>query len=335
MKKTILVTGAAGFIGYHLSDHLLNEGHYVIGVDDLNEYYDADLKRARLDKLHSRENFRFIREDISNASEIEKIFSKFRPSVVVNLAAQAGVRYSIENPEAYIRSNIIGFHTILECCRHNKVEHLVFASSSSVYGNQKKIPFSESDNTDRPISLYAATKKSNEEMAYSYSSMFGIPITGLRFFTVYGPMGRPDMAYYKFADNIRQGKTIELYNHGDLLRDFTYVGDVVKATEKVIKTIPGPDPEGVRYKVYNIGKGSPEKLLDFVEIIERLYGKHAVKEMKEMQPGDVYQTYADTSLITKDLKYRPDTTLEKGLALFMDWYKEYYGLGANSLRKDK
>jgi len=321
-----MVTGAAGFIGHHLSVHLLNKGYDVIGVDDLNDYYDVELKHLRLDILRSKDGFRFFREDISNIDAMKKIFSEFHPSIVINLAAQAGVRYSIDNPGSYIRSNIMGFHTILECCRYNSVDHLIFASSSSVYGNQKKIPFSESDRTDSPISLYAATKKSNEEMAYSYSSMFGIPITGLRFFTVYGPLGRPDMAYYKFADHIRCGRPIELYNNGDLLRDFTYIDDVVKAVEKVIGTIPVPDAEGVRYKVYNIGKGKPERLLDFVETIERLYGKTAAKKMLPMQPGDVYQTYADTFLIKKDIGYSPETTLEEGLTRFMKWYKEYYAV---------
>lgn len=321
----VLVTGAAGFIGFHLCRFLLEEGKVeVVSLDNMNEYYDLKLKNDRLAILREMPNFRFIKADISDAEAMCQIFSETEFDVVINLAAQAGVRYSIDCPETYIESNIVGFFNILQECRKHHIRHLIFASSSSVYGDQEKTPFSESDRTDSPVSLYAATKKCDEELAYSYSAMFGMPITGLRFFTVYGPYGRPDMAYYKFADRIRNGKAIELYNNGDMLRDFTYVSDVVNVIGRLIEKPPAADP--VPFKIYNIGKGSPDRLLDFVEALERLYGKSAEKRFLPMQTGDVHRTYADTSEIEKDLDYKPSVTLEEGLGKFIEWYKGYHGV---------
>lgn len=324
--KPILVTGAAGFIGYHLSNRLMDEGYKVVGIDNMNDYYDINLKESRLNNLCQRDDFIFVKGDICDDGLLERIFTDYDPEVVINLAAQAGVRYSIDHPESYIHSNLVGFYNILEMCRRHKVEHLIFASSSSVYGNQKKTPFSEDDKADEPVSLYAATKKSNEEMGYSYSCLYGIPMTGLRFFTVYGPYGRPDMAYFKFADRIRKGKPIEIYNNGDMYRDFTYVDDVVNVIVKMLYSKPEKDGNDVRFTIYNIGKGNPDKLIDFINVLEKLYGKEAEKIMKPMQPGDVYQTYADVSKLVKDFSYAPKVSIDEGLDKFMKWYKEFYNV---------
>ncbi len=326
MKK-ILVTGAAGFIGYYLSKSLLEDGYAVVGVDDLNDYYDVRLKEARLSKLNGYPNFRFIKGDISDKTLIETLFSAESFAVVVNLAAQAGVRYSITNPDAYIRSNIIGFYNILEACRHYPVEHLVYASSSSVYGNQQKTPFSTEDDVSRPISLYAATKKSNELMAYTYSHLYKIPATGLRFFTVYGPMGRPDMAYFGFTNKMVKGEKIQVFNNGDLKRDFTYVDDIVTGIRKLI---PLPPTGDVPAEVYNIGNNKPEDLLRFIEVLEACLIKEGVitapaeKEFLPMQQGDVYQTYADVTPLIEKVGFKPETTIEEGLSRFAKWYKEFY-----------
>ena len=327
--KKILITGAAGFIGYHLAGRLLKEGFTVFGVDNLNDYYDVRLKELRLSELEKYEKFKFERLDISEKGEVERIFSENKPDIVVNLAAQAGVRYSIENPDAYIQSNIVGFYNILEACRHSEdegkhpVEHLLFASSSSVYGNQQKTPFSVGDPVDRPISLYAATKKSNELMAYTYCHLYKIPSTGLRFFTVYGPCGRPDMAYFSFSEKIMKGEPIKIFNQGDMYRDFTYVDDIVEGIVRVLNNPPLPNEEGDRYKVYNIGNNKPVKLMDFIETLEDALGKKAMKEYYPMQPGDVYQTYADVDELTADFDYRPSTEISEGLKRFAQWYREW------------
>lgn len=322
--KTILVTGSAGFIGFHLSKYLSKKGYNVIGIDNINDYYDVDLKINRLELLKKQNNYTFIKGDITDDHLLDQIFNDNNPSIVINLAAQAGVRYSIENPEIYFHSNIIGFFNLLEKCRKYKIRHLITASSSSVYGNQKKTPFEESDKIDEPISFYAATKKSNEEMGYSYSHIYGLPITALRFFTVYGPLGRPDMAYYKFADSIRLGKTIELYNYGNMLRDFTYIDDVVIIIEKLISTIPEKDGNGTPFEVYNIGKGSPDKLVDLVELIQYYFGKKVNIKLMPMQQGDVLQTYAGTKKLENAISYKPKIELDEGLSKFIEWYKGYY-----------
>lgn len=327
--KKVMITGAAGFIGYHLARRLLKEGFSVFGVDNLNDYYDVRLKELRLSELEKYEKFKFEKLDISEKKEVERVFSENKPDIVVNLAAQAGVRYSIDNPDAYIASNIIGFYNILEACRHSgdngghAVEHLLFASSSSVYGNQQKTPFSVTDPVDRPISLYAATKKSNELMAYTYSHLYGIPSTGLRFFTVYGPCGRPDMAYFSFSEKIMKGEPIKIFNQGDLYRDFTYVDDIVEGIVRMLNNPPLPNEEGDRYKVYNIGNNKPVKLMDFIETLENALGKKALKEYYPMQPGDVYQTYADVDDLTADFDYRPSTEISEGLERFAEWYRDW------------
>lgn len=323
-EKKVLITGAAGFIGFHLAKKLLGMGATVLGLDNVNDYYDVQLKESRLKVLRGFPKFTFVRQDLADAAALEKVFADFKPRLVVNLAAQAGVRYSIDNPRAYIDSNIIGFFNVLECCRHYPVEHLLFASSSSVYGNQEKTPFATTDNVDHPISLYAATKKSDELMAYTYSHLYGIPATGLRFFTVYGPFGRPDMAYFKFANLIRQGKPIKIYNHGDMLRDFTYVDDIVQGIENMLCNPPGPNELGDKYKIYNIGNNKPEQLLHFIEVLEKALGVTARKEFLPMQPGDVYQTYADVSELVRDFDFKPSTSIEEGLGKFAEWYREYY-----------
>lgn len=322
--KTYLVTGAAGFIGFFLSKALLDKGEQVIGLDNLNDYYEVSLKESRLAVLKKYENFQFYRADLADKEAVFAIFMQHLPAVAVNLAAQAGVRYSIENPDAYISSNIEGFFHILEACRHYPVEHLVFASSSSVYGGNKKVPFSTEDQVDKPVSLYAATKKSNELMAYAYSKLYGIPLTGLRFFTVYGPMGRPDMAYYKFAKKIMAGEPIQIYNHGDMRRDFTYIDDIVAGIEKILCHPPGKDENGAAYKIYNIGNNKPEKLMDYISVLERCLGKEAKKEFLPMQPGDVYETYADVTDLTHDFDFKPSTTIEEGLSRFAEWFLDYY-----------
>lgn len=324
-SKKVLVTGAAGFIGFHLAKRLLSLGASVCGIDNLNDYYDVSLKEARLAILEKETSFTFVRGDLANEAAVTKLFEKFRPDIVVNLAAQAGVRYSIDNPRSYIQSNIVGFFNILEACRHYPVEHLLYASSSSVYGNQEKTPFATTDNVDHPISLYAATKKSDELMAYTYSHLYGIPATGLRFFTVYGPWGRPDMAYFKFTNKIVRGEPIQIYNHGDMLRDFTYVDDIVRGVENMLCNPPKANEFGDRYKVYNIGNNKPEKLMDFIETLEKAIGREAKKEYLPMQPGDVYQTYADVTDLIRDFDFKPSTSIAEGLGRFAEWYKEYYG----------
>lgn len=325
MKK-VLITGAAGFIGYHLSQRLISQGIEVYGIDNMNDYYDVELKKMRLSKLQQNENFSFTEGDIADKEKVEGIFKSFRPDTVMNLAAQAGVRYSITNPDSYIKSNVIGFYNILECCRHYPVDHLVFASSSSVYGGNKKVPYSEADKVDNPISLYAATKKSDELLAYSYSHLYGIPATGLRFFTVYGPMGRPDMAYFGFAEKIMHGKKIDIYNNGDMLRDFTYIDDIVEGVTRILTHIPVPDdPTGAKYKIYNIGNHNPVRLMDFITVLEKAIGREAEKNFMPMQPGDVYETYADVTELMKDVDFRPSTSIETGIQNFADWYlKDYY-----------
>lgn len=322
--KTYLVTGAAGFIGFFLSKALLDKGEQVIGLDNLNDYYEVSLKESRLAVLKKYENFQFYRADLADKEAVFAIFKQHLPAVAVNLAAQAGVRYSIENPDAYISSNIEGFFHILEACRHYPVEHLVFASSSSVYGGNKKVPFSTEDQVDKPVSLYAATKKSNELMAYAYSKLYGISLTGLRFFTVYGPMGRPDMAYFKFAKKIMAGEPIQIYNHGDMRRDFTYIDDIVAGIEKILCHPPGKDENGAAYKIYNIGNNKPEKLMDYISVLERCLGKEAKKEFLPMQPGDVYETYADVTDLMRDFDFKPSTTIEEGLSRFAEWFLDYY-----------
>ena len=323
-QKEILVTGVAGFIGFHLAKRLLDKGLDIVGYDNLNDYYDVSLKNNRLDILKKYGNFKFIKGDLADRNEINKVFNDFKPVIVVNLAAQAGVRYSIENPQVYIDSNIIGFFNILEACRHNNIEHLIYASSSSVYGNQHKIPFSVSDNVDHPISLYAATKKSNELMAYTYSHLYNIPSTGLRFFTVYGPFGRPDMAYFSFTKKIYNGESIQIYNNGNLYRDFTYIEDIVKGMENILFSPPKIDENGVQYKIYNIGNNKPEKLLFFIETLEKTIGLEAKKEFLPMQPGDVYQTYADVDDLMNEFSFKPETNIKEGLEKFVEWYKYYY-----------
>lgn len=323
-SKKILVTGAAGFIGYHLSKKLLSQGVSVTGFDNINDYYDVNLKYARLKELKPYDNFNFIKGDLADKTAVDKLFAENKFDIVVNLAAQAGVRYSIDNPQAYMESNVIGFFNILEACRHNPIEHLLYASSSSVYGNQKKTPFSTDDDVSKPISLYAATKKSNELMAYTYSHLYSIPTTGLRFFTVYGPYGRPDMACFIFTQKIMKGETIKIFNNGDMYRDFTYVDDIVKGIENMLCNPPEADENGDRATVYNIGNNSPEKLMYFVETLEKALGKTAVKEFLPMQPGDVYQTYADVTPLIEKFGFKPSTSIEEGIGKFVEWYKEYY-----------
>jgi UDP-glucuronate 4-epimerase len=335
MKK-ILVTGTAGFIGFHLANKLVELGIEVIGIDNINDYYSTDLKYARLaeagisdeaknwhKKVSSSKNsnYSFIRMNLEDKQELDELFKTEKFDMVCNLAAQAGVRYSIENPQAYIDSNIIGFINILEACRHNEIKHLVYASSSSVYGNSPKMPLSVDDRVDNPISLYAATKKSNELMAHTYSHLFGIPTTGLRFFTVYGPWGRPDMAYFSFTKDILSGTPIKVFNQGDLYRDFTYIDDIVEGIVKILNGAPTSTPP---YKVHNIGNSSPVKLMDFIETIERALGQEAKKEFYPMQPGDVYKTFADVSELEKDFGYSPDTSLGKGIGEFVKWYSSFY-----------
>lgn len=323
-KQKILITGGAGFIGFHLSRKLLEEGCSIIGFDNLNEYYDVQLKYDRLEILKEFEKFQFVKGDLADKEALNDLFERERPDIVVNLGAQAGVRYSIENPDAYMQSNMIGFFNILECCRNYPVKHLVYASSSSVYGANKKVPFSTKDKVDNPVSLYAATKKSNELMAHCYSKLYGIPTTGLRFFTVYGPYGRPDMAYFSFTQKIMAGEPIKIFNNGDMYRDFTYVDDIVKGIENMLNNPPRENENGVRYKIYNIGNNQPEKLMHFVETLEKCLGKEAKKEFYPMQPGDVYQTYADVTDLIEDFDFKPSTSIEEGLEKFVAWYKSYY-----------
>jgi len=331
----ILITGAAGFIGYFLSEHLLKNGHSVIGIDNLNDYYDIQLKKDRLTNLEKFSEFTFYKVDLKDKQAIDKLFSDNRPEYVINLAAQAGVRYSIENPYAYVDSNLIGFVNILEACRQYPVKHLLYASSSSVYGGNKIAPFSTSHNVDHPVSLYAATKKSNELMAHAYSHLYNIPSTGLRFFTVYGPWGRPDMAYFSFTRDILAGKTINVYNHGNMERDFTYIDDVVDGIYRLIDKIPEHNEDWdesiddicssfAPYKIYNIGNNSPVKLMAFIKALETALGVEAEKNYMEMQPGDVLRTYADIDALELDIDFRPNTSIEDGLTKFVKWYKDYY-----------
>lgn len=345
--KTVLVTGAAGFIGSFLSERLLSdfEDIRVIGFDSVNDYYDIRLKESRLEKLQKHRNFIFIKANLADKDKVNEVFCKYSPQIVVNLAAQAGVRYSITNPDAYIESNIIGFYNILEACRHSyddgatPVEHLVYASSSSVYGSNKKVPYSTDDKVDNPVSLYAATKKSDELMAHAYSKLYNIPSTGLRFFTVYGPAGRPDMAYFGFTDKLLRGETIRIFNYGNCKRDFTYIDDIVEGVVRVMQGAPerkdGEDGLPVPpYAVYNIGNQNPEKLLDFVDILQQEliaagvlpndYDFEAHKQLVPMQPGDVPVTYADTTPLERDYGYKPSTDLRTGLRNFARWYKDFY-----------
>lgn len=333
LRETVLITGAAGFIGFHLSMKLCEKGFEVIGIDNLNDYYDVTLKETRLKKLEESKHFTFYKEDISKKKNIMKIFENESPEIVINLAAQAGVRYSIENPDAYIESNLIGFMNILEACRHFPVKHLLYASSSSVYGGNQKVPFSTNDSVDHPVSLYAATKKSNELLAHSYSHLYQIPTTGLRFFTVYGPYGRPDMAYFSFTKKIFEENEIEIFNNGQMRRDFTYIDDIVESIYRLINVIPRANHQWneednsssfAPYKIYNIGNNHPESLIDFIEIIEKHIGKEAKKKFVGMQNGDVVQTYADISDLVDKINYSPNTSLNDGLFKFVNWYKEYY-----------
>ena len=324
LSKTYVVTGGAGFIGFHLSKSLLDKGAVVLGFDNLNNYYDVQLKKDRLDILKEYENYTFIKGDLSDKDDVFRLFQDYAPQILVHLGAQAGVRYSIDNPDAYMMSNMMGFFYILEGCRYFPVEHLVYASSSSVYGGNEKVPFSTEDQVDEPVSLYAATKKSNELMAHAYSKLYHIPVTGLRFFTVYGPYGRPDMAYYKFTRKILAGEPIQIYNNGDMYRDFTYIDDIVQGIENILCNPPAQNAKGVQYKLYNIGNNKPEKLMDYIETLERCLGKTAVKEFLPMQPGDVYQTYADVTDLMRDYGFKPNTTIEEGLSRFVQWYREYY-----------
>ena len=321
----ILVTGAAGFIGYHLCRRLLSVGATVTGIDNLNDYYDPALKQARLDQLREFPAFSFQRLDLADRAGMETLFAELRPACVVHLAAQAGVRYSVDHPHVYIESNIMGFLNILEGCRHTGVKHLVYASSSSVYGLNSKMPFSVADRTDRPASLYGATKKANELMAHSYSHLYGIPATGLRFFTVYGPWGRPDMATFLFTRAILAGKPISLFNHGKMKRDFTYIDDIVEGIVRVMDHVPTPPQPGLPpCRVYNIGNENPVELERFVRILEEHIGKKAVIEYLPMQAGDVVATYADVQDLTADVGFHPATSLEVGLRNFVEWYREYY-----------
>ena len=339
--KTYFITGVAGFIGSNLAKRILDEEKeaLVIGLDSVNNYYDVKIKEWRLAELNKFSNFKFIKGDLANKETVENIFKEYHPNIVVNLAAQAGVRYSITNPDAYIQSNLIGFYNILECCRHYPVEHLVYASSSSVYGSNKKVPYSTEDKVDNPVSLYAATKKSNELMAHSYSKLYNIPSTGLRFFTVYGPAGRPDMAYFGFTNKLIKGETIKIFNYGNCKRDFTYIDDIVEGVIRVMKKAPekknGEDGLPIPpYKIYNIGNSNPENLLDFVQILQEElirakvlpedYDFEAHKELVPMQAGDVPVTYADTKPLEEDFGFRPSTSLRLGLRKFAEWYKEFY-----------
>ena len=323
-SRTYLVTGGAGFIGFHLSKSLLEQGASVIGFDNMNDYYDVKLKEDRLAILEQYEKYTFIKGDLADNADVFRIFQEYRPQIVVNLGAQAGVRYSIDNPRAYMESNMMGFFHILEGCRYFPVEHLVYASSSSVYGGNEKVPFSTQDKVDEPVSLYAATKKSNELMAHAYSKLYHIPVTGLRFFTVYGPYGRPDMAYFKFTNKILAGDPIQIYNNGDMYREFTYIDDIIKGVENILCNPPAENDKGARYKIYNIGNNKPVKLMDYIETLEKCLGKTAKKEYLPMQPGDVYQTYADVSELMRDYDFKPDTSIEDGLSRFVAWYLAYY-----------
>jgi UDP-glucuronate 4-epimerase len=334
MQK-ILVTGAAGFIGFHLCKRLLADGREVVGLDILNDYYDVNLKKARLAQLEALKGFSFSKISLEDKESIDDLFKKHQFDAVVNLAAQAGVRYSLINPDVYIQSNIVGFLNILEGCRHNKVKHLVYASSSSVYGANTRMPFSVHDNVDHPVSLYAASKKSNELMAHTYSHLFGLPTTGLRFFTVYGPWGRPDMSLFIFTNAILEGKPIDVFNHGKMRRDFTYIDDIVvgvyRTTLKIASPNPQwnsdqPDPSSSKapYRIYNIGNNNPVELMDMITTLEEALGKKAIKRLMDIQPGDVPATYADVEALTRDVGFKPSTSIQTGIERFVKWYREFY-----------
>ncbi len=342
MQK-ILVTGAAGFIGYHLVRRLCADGRDVLGADNLNDYYDVSLKEDRLNNLKNLSNFRFEKCGLEEGDKIGALVKSFKPDAIVHLAAQAGVRYSLENPQAYISSNLVGFTNILEAARHNNIKHLVFASSSSVYGANTKLPFSVSDNVDHPVSLYAATKKANELMAHSYAHLYGIPCTGLRFFTVYGSWGRPDMAYFKFTKAIYEGKSIQVFNHGDMKRDFTHIDDIIEGVARIVDIpatpdknwsgdAPNPATSNAPYRLYNIGNNSPEDLTKLIDLLEKETGVKAKIDMQPMQPGDVYATYANVDALQSLTGFKPATPLEKGLREFVGWYREYYKLGNGPAR---
>jgi len=333
----VLVTGAAGFIGFHLSKRLLDRGDEVVGIDNINDYYDVNLKYSRLEQLEPHPSFSFIRMDLADRDAIVRLFKTQAFNRVVNLGAQAGVRYSIENPMAYIDSNLVGFGNILEGCRHNNVEHLVYASSSSVYGANKVTPFSEHHNVDHPMSLYAASKKANELMAHTYSNLYKLPTTGLRFFTVYGPWGRPDMALFLFTKGILEGSPINIFNHGNMIRDFTYIDDIIEGVVRALDNTavsdsnwdgnkPDPATSFAPYRIYNIGNNKPVKLMDFIDAIEKAIGKPAIKNMMDMQPGDVPSTCADVSALERDVGFKPNTSVEYGIQQFVDWYREYYNV---------
>lgn len=333
--KNVLVTGTAGFIGFHLTRRLLSNGVHVTGIDDLNPYYDVKLKKDRLQILQAEPNFSFFKSNIAERERLVEIFDARHFDVVVNLAAQAGVRYSLQNPYAYVDANLVGFVNLLECCRHHEIPHLVFASSSSVYGANTRMPFSVHDNVDHPVSLYAATKKSNELLAHSYSHLYGLACTGLRFFTVYGPWGRPDMALFLFTKAIYDGQPIQVFNHGKMKRDFTYIDDIVEGVVRVMGRPPQPNPSWdanrpdpgtsyTAYKIYNIGNNQPVELTAFIAAIEAAVGKTARKEMREMQAGDVPATYADIEDLARDVGFRPDTPLEIGIRRFVEWFRDYY-----------
>ena len=329
-----LVTGAAGFIGFHVSKRLLNDGHQVVGIDNINDYYDVKLKESRVEQLESP-SFTFYKLDLADRDGMAKLFETEQFERVIHLAAQAGVRYSLENPYAYADSNLTGYLNILEGCRHNKVQHLLYASSSSVYGLNRKMPFSTDDSVDHPVSLYAATKKANELMAHTYSHLYSIPTTGLRFFTVYGPWGRPDMALFKFTKAMLEGKSIDVYNYGKMKRDFTYIDDIVEAIVRIQDVIPQPDPEwtveegspatsSAPYRVYNIGNSSPVELMDYINALEQALGLEAKKNMMPIQPGDVLNTSAETQALYKTIGFKPETPVQQGVKNFVDWYNEYY-----------
>lgn len=337
---TILVTGAAGFVGYHTAEALLARGETVVGLDIVNDYYDPALKEARLARLARRSGFVEMRVDVADRPALEDVFARHRPRGVIHLAAQAGVRYSVSNPHAYAGSNLVGFLNILECSRQARVEHLVYASTSSVYGANAALPFSEQHGVGHPMSLYAATKRANEVMAHSYAHLYGLPCTGLRFFTVYGPWGRPDMALFKFTRAILSGEAIDVYNNGDMRRDFTYIDDIVEGVVRVFDRPARPDPawdaasphpdpssSGIApFRIYNIGRGSPVPLMDFIRVLEEKLGRRAICNMLPMQPGDVAATFADTSALARDTGYAPSTPVETGVGRFVDWYREYYGV---------
>ena len=331
----VLVTGAAGFIGYHLAEKLLARGDEVVGVDNVNDYYSVELKRARLARLERHDGFRFFEIDLADREAMEDVFAAGAFDRVVNLAAQAGVRYSLTNPHAYVDSNLVGFMNVLEGCRHSGVKHLVYASSSSVYGANTTMPFSVHDNVDHPLSLYAATKKANELMAHTYSHLYGLPTTGLRFFTVYGPWGRPDMALFLFTKAILEGRPIDVFNHGRMRRDFTYIDDIVEGVVRVMDRVAEPNPawsgaspdpgtSSAPYRIYNIGNNQPVELMHLIEVLERCLGRRAEKNMLPMQPGDVPATYADVDDLVRDVGFKPATPIEEGVARFVEWYRSYY-----------